>query len=57
MDYAASDVLHLHVLREKLQERLIREGRLEIAKRCFDFLPDRAMLDLIGWDDQDIFSH
>jgi ribonuclease D len=57
MDYAASDVLHLHVLREKLQERLIREGRLEIAQRCFDFLPDRAMLDLIGWDDQDIFSH
>lgn len=57
LDYAASDVLHLHTLREVLNQRLIREGRLEIAERCFDFLPDRAVLDLIGWDDQDIFSH
>lgn len=57
LDYAASDVLYLHLIREVLHERLIREGRLEIAQRCFDFLPDRAMLDLIGWDEQDIFSH
>jgi ribonuclease D len=57
LDYAASDVLHLHKLRAALQDRLIREGRLEIAERCFDFLPDRAVLDLVGWDDQDIFSH
>jgi ribonuclease D len=57
LDYAASDVLYLHKLREVLIARLIREGRLEIAERCFDFLPDRAALDLIGWDDQDIFSH
>lgn len=57
LDYAASDVLHLHKLREVLTERLIREGRLEIAERCFDFLPDRAVLDLVGWDQEDIFSH
>lgn len=57
LEYAASDVLHLHKIREVLRERLIREGRLEIAERCFDFLPDRAMLDVIGWDEQDIFSH
>jgi ribonuclease D len=57
LDYAASDVLYLHRIREVLHERLIREGRLDIAERCFDFLPDRAMLDLIGWGDHDIFSH
>lgn len=55
--YAASDVLHLHKIREEMIRRLTREGRLEIAERCFDFLPDRAMLDLIGWDEEDIFSH
>jgi ribonuclease D len=57
LDYAASDVLHLHRIREVLQERLIREDRLAIAERCFDFLPDRAMLDLTGWGGDDIFSH
>ena len=57
LSYAASDVLYLHRIREVLRERLIREGRLEIAERCFDFLPDRAMLDLSGWDEEDIFSH
>ncbi|MEC9432262.1 MAG: ribonuclease H-like domain-containing protein [Pseudomonadota bacterium] len=57
LDYAASDVLHLHRIREALETRLIREGRLDIALRCFDFLPDRAMLDLAGWPEEDIFSH
>ncbi|MAS43733.1 ribonuclease D [Albimonas donghaensis] len=57
LEYAASDVLHLHRIREELETRLIREGRLEIATRCFDFLPDRAMLDLAGWPEEDIFSH
>jgi ribonuclease D len=56
-DYAASDVLHLHRLREKLNEMLVREGRMELAQRCFDFLPTRAELDLGGWPDQDIFAH
>ncbi len=55
--YAASDVLHLHGLREKLDMMLAREGRMEIAQACFDFLPRRAALDLLGWNDQDIFSH
>ena len=57
LSYAASDVLYLHRIREILIDRLTREGRLEIAERCFDFLPDRAMLDLAGWDEEDIFSH
>ncbi|MBT0957627.1 ribonuclease D [Alphaproteobacteria bacterium KMM 3653] len=57
MDYAASDVLHLHALREKLDIRLAREGRSEIAQACFDFLPKRAELDLMGWPDTDIFAH
>ncbi|EAR52987.1 exonuclease, putative [Oceanicola granulosus HTCC2516] len=57
LDYAASDVLHLHRLREKLDEMLAREGRTMIAQACFDFLPTRAQLDLAGWPDQDIFSH
>ena len=55
--YAASDVLHLHALRRKLDFMLAREGRGEIAQACFDFLPDRARLDLMGWAEQDIFSH
>lgn len=57
LDYAASDVLHLHALRKKLNERLDREGRTNIAQACFDFLPMRARLDLEGWPDTDIFSH
>jgi polyribonucleotide nucleotidyltransferase len=57
MKYAASDVLYLHELRAKLDEMLAREGRTEIAGACFDFLPHRAVLDVGGWADQDIFSH
>jgi len=56
-DYAASDVRYLHALKEKLDERLIREGRMPLAQACFDFLPHRAMLDLAGWADEDIFAH
>ncbi|HEY8578478.1 MAG TPA: ribonuclease D [Beijerinckiaceae bacterium] len=55
--YAASDVLHLHALRERLDMMLEREGRAELAASCFDFLPTRALLDLMGWPEQDIFSH
>jgi ribonuclease D len=55
--YAASDVLHLHALKEKLDVMLAREGRTEIAQSCFDFLPTRAALDLAGWEEQDIFAH
>jgi ribonuclease D len=55
--YAASDVLHLHALRTKLDAMLAREGRGELAAACFDFLPTRAKLDLMGWPDSDIFSH
>jgi ribonuclease D len=55
--YAASDVMHLHGLREKLDAMLAREGRAELAAACFRFLPERARLDLAGWADQDIFSH
>lgn len=55
--YAASDVLHLHAIREILAERLEREGRMELAQACFDFLPTRAALDLAGWDDDGVFSH
>ena len=57
MKYAASDVLYLHRIRGILDERLAREGRAEIAQACFDFLPTRATLDLIRYDDEDIFSH
>ncbi|MDF2233439.1 ribonuclease D [Albimonas sp. CAU 1670] len=57
LEYAASDVLHLHRLKAELETRLAREGRLEIAARCFDFLPDRAALDLAGWPEEDIFAH
>jgi ribonuclease D len=55
--YAASDVLHLHALRDRLDTMLAREGRMEVAEACFRFLPDRALLDLMGWPEQDIFSH
>jgi ribonuclease D len=55
--YAASDVLHLPALREKLDALLAREGRTELARACFDFLPWRARLDLAGWGDVDIFAH
>ncbi|WP_439104293.1 ribonuclease D [Celeribacter marinus] len=57
LDYAASDVLYLHNLKEKLDAMLDREGRAEIAQSCFDFLPTRAKLDILGWQDTDIFSH
>jgi ribonuclease D len=57
LDYAASDVLHLHRLRTALDARLEREGRVALAQACFGFLPDRAALDLAGWDGQDIFAH
>ncbi len=56
-DYAASDVRYLHALREELDRRLAREGRAELAQACFDFLPHRALLDLAGWPEIDIFSH
>ena len=57
LDYAASDVLYLHQLRDKLNIRLAREHRTDMAQACFDFLPMRAQLDLTGWPEQDIFSH
>ena len=57
IDYAASDVLHLHALREKLEVMLAREGRSDLAQKCFDFLPTRASLDLAGWAETDIFAH
>ena len=57
LDYAASDVLYLHRLREELDKRLAREGRTHVAQACFDFLPMRAQLDLMGWPDTDIFAH
>jgi ribonuclease D len=57
VSYAATDVLYLHALKEKLDAMLAREGRTEMAEACFRFLPDRVKLDLAGWADQDIFSH
>lgn len=57
IDYAASDVLHLHELREKLDAMLAREGRAALAQACFDFLPTRSALDLAGWPETDIFAH
>jgi ribonuclease D len=57
LDYAASDVLYLHQLRDELNIRLARELRTDMAQACFDFLPMRAQLDLTGWPEQDIFSH
>lgn len=57
-EYAASDVLYLHALKSALEARLIREGRMDLAQRCFDFLPTRAELDLLGWEEpNDLFHH
>src|SRR3954469_1038279 len=55
--YAASDVMHLHALRERLDAMLLRESRSELAQACFGFLPTRAKLDLQGWEGEDIFAH
>ena len=57
LSYAASDVFNLHALKSRLDDMLVREGRMELAKACFDFLPHRAALDVAGWDEIDIFSH
>lgn len=57
LEYAASDVLYLHQLKDALDLLLAREGRLELAQSCFDFLPTRAKLDLAGWPETDIFAH
>ena len=57
LDYAASDVLYLHDLKARLDKMLAREGRAEVARACFDFLPERARLDLLGWPEIDIFAH
>ena len=56
-EYAASDVRYLHRLKEQLDERLTRENREELAQSCFDFIPSRALLDLAGWADVDLFAH
>ncbi|HRO32252.1 MAG TPA: ribonuclease D [Brevundimonas sp.] len=57
LEYAASDVLYLHTVMARLNDMLAREGRTELARACFDFLPVRARLDLAGWDEIDIFAH
>ena len=57
LDYAASDVLYLHAVKARLDQMLAREGRTDLARACFDFLPVRARLDLAGWDEIDIFAH
>lgn len=57
LQYAASDVLHLHKIKDGLEAMLVREGRLELAQSCFDFLPVRGALDLEGWEETDIFAH
>ena len=57
LQYAATDVLHLHKIKEKLDSMLVRENRIKIAKACFDFVEHRTNLDLMGWDDLDIFRH
>jgi ribonuclease D len=57
LSYAASDVLHLHALKDRLEAMLAREGRTELAQACFRFLPDRTRLDLAGWAAEDIFAH
>ena len=57
LEYAASDVLYLHALRDKLTARLIRDGRIDHADACFAFLPTRAKLDLLCWEETDIFAH
>lgn len=57
MEYAASDVLHLHQVKTRLDEMLTREGRMELAQASFNFIPHRAILDISGWGDEDIFAH
>jgi ribonuclease D len=57
LDYAATDVIHLHAIKDALESRLRRENRLALAEACFRFIPVRAELDLLGWGDEDIFSH
>jgi len=57
MNYAASDVLYLHRMKDELDKILAREGRSALAQACFDFLPHRALLDIAGWEEEDIFSH
>jgi ribonuclease D len=57
LNYAAGDVLHLHTLKRKLDDMLVRESRVELAQKCFEFLPARAELDLAGWANVDIFEH
>ena len=57
LDYAASDVLYLHNLKDRLDTMLHREGRMDLARSCFAFLPERARLDIEGWPDTDIFAH
>ena len=57
LEYAASDVMYLHALRDELDKRLLREGRMDMAQACFDFLPMRARLDLAGWPEIDLFAH
>jgi ribonuclease D len=57
LTYAASDVLHLHALRERLDGMLARENRTALAQACFQFLPSRSQLDLLGWENEDIFAH
>ena len=56
-EYAATDVRYLHAMKEILDVRLAREGRTALAQACFDFLPHRALLDLAGWAEEDIFAH
>ncbi len=56
-NYAANDVLYLHALREELNKMLLRESRVELAQACFQFIPARALLDLQGWENEDIFAH
>ena len=57
LKYAAADVLHLHALRARLDDMLVREGRNELAEACFRFLPARVRLDLAGWAEDDVFAH
>ena len=57
IDYAASDVLYLHAVMDWMKERLVRENRMDLAQQCFDFISARAELDLLGWNEVDIFSH
>lgn len=57
LHYAASDVLYLHALKDRLDALLVREGRTDLAEACFGFLPARALLDIAGWENEDIFAH